>query len=135
MSTQERLLLSFKWGRKAMMEPSVCRLDVHLLRRTTVRELFVHVLKEISFDLSLEMADSISLSVVQHVEEISSFGESKKRPKVKFNASRMYDDEVYDLMQDMSTRQFDFVVTLIEPEVGQEQTSEIIVCIVFVCIC
>jgi hypothetical protein len=52
--------------------------DVHWLRRTTIRELLVHVLNEISPDLSLEMADSISLSVVQHVEDLSFFGESRK---------------------------------------------------------
>ncbi len=47
----------------------------------------------------------------------------------------MLDDEVYDLMQDISTRQFDYVVTLIEPEVGQEHTNEMIILIVFVFIC
>ncbi len=60
------------------------------------------------------MANSISLSVVQYVEELSSFGESRKRHAIKFNASRMLDDEVYGLMQDLSTRQFNFVAKLID---------------------
>ena len=95
----------------------------------------MHVFNEISPDLSLEIAYSIPLSVVQHVEELSSFGESRKRPAVNFNASRMLDDEVYDLMQDLSTRRFDFEAKLIESEVGQEHTSEMIIFYFFVCMC
>ena len=135
MLAQERLLLFVKWGRKVLIEPSIYRFDVHWLRRTIVRELLVHVVQEISPDLSLEIADSISLSVVQHLEELSSFGDSRKRPAVKFNASRMLDDEVYDLMQDRSTRQFNFVAKLREPEDGQEHTCKIIYLYFIVLLC
>ena len=110
-------MISVKWGRKLLIEPTIFRFEVHhWLRRTTLQELLVHVIGENNPDLSLESADSIAVSVVQHIEELRSFGESRKRPAVKFNASRMIDDEVYDMMQDLSTRQFDFEVKLAEPD-------------------
>jgi hypothetical protein len=54
--------------------------------------------------------------VVQHVAKISAYDESRKRPAVNFNASRMLDGDVYDLIHDLSTRQLDFIIKLVEHE-------------------
>jgi hypothetical protein len=119
------LLLYVKWGRKVLIEPEIVCFEVHWLRRTTLRGMLTHVIEENNPDLTLESADSIAVSVVQHIEELSSFGGSRKRPTVKLNVSRMIDDEVYDLMQDLSIRQFDFEVKVVGPdETSQAHTGD-----------
>jgi hypothetical protein len=57
---------------------------------------------------------------MQHISECDSSGESRKRPFVKINASRFLDDEVYDVMKDVPTRQFDFTVKIKEHVVPEE---------------
>ncbi len=109
MTARESMLLSVRWDGKYIIEPMLYRFDVTWLRRTTVRELLVHVLKEaapINY-ASLDVADEILISVVQHVDECS-IGGAKRA--VKINANRMLDEEVYVVMEDVPTRQFDFVV-------------------------
>ena len=49
------------------------------LKETTMRELLVHVLKEIDPNLCLDDIAEIHISVMQHVSECDSFGVSRKR--------------------------------------------------------
>ena len=46
MTARESLFLSVRWDGKCIIDPTLFRLDVSWLRRTTVRELLVYVLKE-----------------------------------------------------------------------------------------
>jgi hypothetical protein len=114
MALRERLQVSVKWGNRHVVETSFYRFDVSWLRETTVRELLVHILAETNANLCLDDATEIYVSVMQHVTECDSHGESRKRPYVKISATRLLDDEVYDVMQDVPTRQFDFVVRIRE---------------------
>jgi hypothetical protein len=82
-----------------------------------VRELLLHVLEEaapINY-ANLDDADEISIYVVQHIDECS-IGGAKRA--VKINANRMLDEEVYVVMEDVPTRQFDFVVKQAEVAVA-----------------
>ena len=75
----------------------------------------MHILKEaapINY-ASLDVADEILISVVQHVDECSI---DEAKIAMKINANRMLDEEAYAIMKDVPTRQFDFVVKQAEVE-------------------
>ena len=113
-TTRERLKVSVKWGSKHVVETSLYRFDVSWLKETTVRGLLVHVLKDRNSNLCLDDAAEIVVTVMEHVSECDSSGVSRKRPFVKITATRLLDDEVYDVMMDVPTRQFDFIVKVRE---------------------
>ena len=71
MTARESLLLSVRWDGKCIIDPTLFRLDVSWLRRTTVRELLVYVLKEVAPKnrASLDDANDIMVSVNQHIDE------------------------------------------------------------------
>ena len=110
-TARESMLLSVRWNKKLIIDPILYRFDVSWLRRTTVRELLLHVLQESApiNHAKIDNSDEISLSVVQHIDECSIGGAKKV---VKINATRMLDEEVYVVMEDVPTRQFDFVVLM-----------------------
>ena len=105
MTTRERLQVSVKWGSRQIVETSFFRFDVSWLKETTVRGLLAHVLAEINSNLCLDDAEGINVTVMQHVAECDTSGVSRKRPFVKVTATRLLDDEVYDVMMDVPTRQ------------------------------
>ncbi len=71
-TARESMLLSVRWDGKFVIERMLFEFDVNWLRRTTVRDLHLHVLKEVAplTHGSLDNADEISLYVVQHIEVI-----------------------------------------------------------------
>jgi len=75
----------------------------------------VLVLDEVDPSLSLDNAEAIYVNVVQDVVECGPSGETKKRHSSKINANRLLDDEIYDVMNDVPTRQFDFIVKPVDP--------------------
>ena len=103
MTTRESILLSVRWGSKFIIDPCLYRFETVWLRQTTVRELLVHVLTEVSpyENFSLIKADEITVTVVHHIEDCTIGGNKKA---VKINASRMMDEEVYILLRDVPTR-------------------------------
>ncbi len=78
-----------------------------------MRELLLHVLKEFApiNHTIIDNSDDISLFIVQNVDERFIGGVKKL---VKTNATKMHDEEVYVLMQNVPTRQLDFVVLVAE---------------------
>jgi hypothetical protein len=120
MPVQEKLDVSVKWGNKMILDPRIFLFDVLWLRRATVRELLVRVLEEVDPSLSLGDAETMYVNVVQDVEECSPFGETKKRHISKTNANRVLDDEIYDVMNNVPTRQFDFIVKPVDPAASRQ---------------
>jgi hypothetical protein len=110
-TARESMLLSVRWNKKLILDPILYRFDVSWLRRITVRELLLHVLQESSpiNHARIDNSDEISLFVVQHIDECSIDGTKKV---VKINAIKMLDEEVYVVIEDVPTRQFDFVFSL-----------------------
>jgi len=64
--------------------------------------------------LCLDDAEEIIVTVMKHVDEYDSSVVSGKRPYVKIIATSLLDNEIYDVMMDMPTRQFDFIVKIRE---------------------
>ena len=85
-------MLSVKWEGRHIVYPSLYRFDVFWLRRTTLRELLIHVLKmEEAPHHVLDSGDSISVIVTQHIDECT-VGGSKR--SVKVNATRVLNANV-----------------------------------------
>ena len=55
MTTRESILLFVRWGSKFIIDPCLYRFETVWLRNTTVRELLVHVLTEVSPYQNYEM--------------------------------------------------------------------------------
>jgi hypothetical protein len=85
----------------------------------------IHVLElEAAPHRVLDEVDSISVSVTQHVDECT-IGGSKRI--VKINATRMLDEEAFVIMEDVPTRNFDFVIKSVEPHENSTLSTEPIV--------
>ena len=80
---RESMILSVRWIIKFIIYPMFYRFDVCWLRRTTTRELLLHVRKEFvpNNHSSIDNADVISLSLDHHIVECS-IGGSKKNVKI-----------------------------------------------------
>ncbi len=53
----------------------------------------------------LDDAKGINVTMMHHVDECDTSGASRKRSFVNITATRLLDDEVYDVMMDVPTRQ------------------------------
>ena len=106
--TRTRLQLSVKWGNRHVVETSFYRFDVSWLKEKSLRGLLAHVMAMINSNRCLDDVEEITVNVMQHVNECDSSGVSRKRPCVKIIATSLLDDEVYDVMVDLPTRQFAF---------------------------
>jgi hypothetical protein len=88
-----------------------------------MRGLLVHILEVINSNLCLDDANEINVTVMQHIDECDTSGVSRKRPFVKVIATRLLNDEVYDVMMDVPTRQFDLIVKNRESVASREGFS------------
>ena len=104
MTTQSRLKLSVVcWGKRQLIAPisSFYKFGINSwLRATTVRELLVHAVQEADANLSLDDAETITVEVVEH--SVVATGRTC--------ATRLLDDIAYEVMEDLTTREFHFVV-------------------------
>ena len=98
------------WGNRQLVEPSYKSYDVAWLRETALRQLLAHVVGLADTRISLNDAETITLYVVEHVDDVTSSGGKRKRTLGKTNATDLVDDLVYETMTDCSTREFLFHV-------------------------
>jgi len=147
MTTRERLQVSVKWGKNrnrnisltkgcAMVKwesiyfvDACCfyRFDVSWFKETTMRGLLSHVLSEINSNLCFDDIEEINVNAMQHVDECDSTRVRRKRPFLNITATRLLDDEVYDVMMDYdlcADAQFDFIVKIRE-FVASKEGSEL----------
>jgi hypothetical protein len=100
MATTDTMQVSVKWSGKAIIHPTFYRFNVSWLRRTSARELLIHVLAEVYANLSLDDVEEISLKKMQHVNEGSPTRRTKRGAYLnKIDATRLLDDDIYDIMQ------------------------------------
>ncbi len=123
MTTRDRLQVSVKWGSRQIVEISFSRFEVSWLKEAIVCGLLVHIQAKINSNLCLDNADEINVTVMHHIDECDSSGVSRKRPYVKTIATSLLDAEVYDVMMNVSTRQFDFIVKIRESMASKEGFS------------
>ena len=106
----EKINVAITWGNWQLVEPSYKSYDVAWLRETTLRQLLAHVVGLANTRISLNDAETITLYVVEHVDDVTSSGGKRKRTLGKTNATDLVDDLVYETMTDCSTREFLFHV-------------------------
>ncbi len=122
MTARESLMVLVKWGGRHIVYPSPYRFDVFWLRRTTLRELLIHVLvMEVTPHHVLDSGDSISVTMTQHIDECTIVGSKRI---VKINATIMLDEEVFVIVEDIPTRNFDFVIKSGEPHQNSTVCTE-----------
>ena len=83
-------------GNRHLVEPSCKSYDVAWLRETTLRQLLAHVVGLADTRISLNDAETITLHVVDHVDDATSSGSKRKRTLGKTNATDLVDDLVYE---------------------------------------
>ena len=113
MASKSKLKLSVTWGSRQLIPPSFYSFENSWLRNTSVRELLSHVVHEADANLSCPVlgdAETITVKVVEYSDEISSSGGKRKRRKDSSDATRLLDDTTYEVMEDVPTREFHFVV-------------------------
>ncbi len=88
------MLFSVRWNGKFIIDPMLFRFDINWLRRTTVLEILVYVLKEAApiRHASIDDADEISLFLARHIDECIIGGAKRV---VKVNVRRMMDEDIY----------------------------------------
>ena len=121
MERVKRIKCSMLWGRKSLVESTNRALKV------SARELLVHILHVADAHRSLDDAEAVTLQIVEHIDEVISLGDKRKRTCGKTNATNLLDESVYETMHDAPTREFHYYV---QPGV-QEQLRQVVDAIQF----
>ena len=112
MAAKTKLKLSVLWGKRKLIAPSFYSFLNSDLQETTVRKLLVDVVTEADATLSWDDAEAITLEVVEHIDEVSTSGKKRKKPSSdgRTNCTRLLDHSVLEVVEDVSTREFHFVI-------------------------
>ncbi len=97
-------------------------LDIYWLREKTLRQLLAYVVEKVDPCLSLiDNAGSITVHIIEHVDEVTSSNGKQKRTLGRTFATRLRDENTHETMTNCSTREFYFDVKLIEIHEGHRE--------------
>ena len=74
-----KVKVSVTWGKQQLLPPSYMTYDICWLREITLRQLLAHVVETVDPRLSLHNVGSITVHLVEHVDEVTSSGGKRKR--------------------------------------------------------
>ncbi len=69
--SREKIKVAVTWGNRQLVEPSYKSYDVTWLRETTARQLLARVVGLADTRISLNDAETITLQVVEHVNDVT----------------------------------------------------------------
>jgi hypothetical protein len=117
-----KIKLAVTWGKQQIVHPSYQTYDTRWLREISLRQLLAHVVNKVNPLLySLDNAESIAVSLVEHIDEVTSSGGKRKRILGRTCATDLLDEGVYEIMHDCSTREFIFHVSPVEVREGDPE--------------
>jgi len=117
-----KVKVSVIWGKQQLVQPSYMTFDICWLREITLRQLLVHVVEKVDPRLSLIYnAGSITVHVIEHVDEVTSSSGKRKQTLGRTCVTILLDENTYVTMRDCSSREFYFDVKLIKIPEGHRE--------------
>eukprot|EP00873_Tetraselmis_striata_P042280 jgi/Tetstr1/462544/TSEL_007532.t1 len=125
-STRHTVKVEVKWDGMALSaRPVLYPLEQDWLEARTVRGMLEYAVNDLDPSLFFELVEHIAVVVVEH-ELFSSPSSGKKRRRVtgESGGSRMLQDNLWEVMEEVPTRHFKFHVTLQEKFFGHKKEGK-----------
>ncbi len=117
-----QLKVAVTWGKHNIVHPSYQTYDICCLREIALRQLLARVANKVNARFcSLDNAESISVYHVDHINEVISLVDKRKRALGRAYATDLPVEGVYEAINNYSAREFIFDVSPIEVREGYSE--------------